>query len=121
MIGLSLSFCVRDIADGTVKEADVAIIVAGTGCPTLEDWDIVLEGYASVYWLQHPERSVAIARRLIAAGKIYQPKLEDPDKHPHLGNGPIWVEYDDPRLAPYRAHPPIAALGPTRLDVLMET
>ena len=70
-IGLSLSFCVRDIALGVVDEHDVARIIAST-CS--EDLEPVLKQYQNIYWKNVPG-ALDIARRLIDQGLVYQPRL----------------------------------------------
>src|SRR5215475_1810100 len=79
LIGLSLSFCVRDLALGVVAPEDVAFITSGTRCETAEHWDDVLKTYREVYWYKCPEQADAIARQLIAEGRVRQPKLEHVD------------------------------------------
>ena len=59
MIGLSLSFCVRDILDGKVAVEDVECIVAGTAAETDEDWECLVVGYAQSYWRKHSMEQIA--------------------------------------------------------------
>lgn len=74
MIGLSLSFCVKDILAGKVREEDVERIEAGTKAVTDEDWDFLIRRYCEIFWKAEPERAAAIVQRLRAAGKIDQPR-----------------------------------------------
>ena len=77
MIGLSLSFCVKDIALGFVKEEEVERIVAGTHYQNDREFEELLVQYAKGYWNRdncNPETAIAIARRLKAADKIFQPR-----------------------------------------------
>lgn len=76
-VGLSLSFCVRDILDGKVAIEDVAFISANTKCSLLEHWNGVLESYCNIYWRTNPNEGERIARHFINAGLIIQPRLED--------------------------------------------
>ena len=91
MIGLSLSFCVRDIAEGNVCEGNVTKILCGTRARTPEQWEIIFEQYRQVYWRKQPEESEAIARRLLESGKLEQPRLTM-HKCANLGNSIVWVE-----------------------------
>ena len=74
--GLSLSFCVADIARGKVKESDVEKIVAATAAGTDDEWAELLDGYCNVYWRDFPRKAKAIANRLRRKGKIEQPRLQ---------------------------------------------
>ena len=84
MIGLSLSFCVKDIASGKVKEEDVEKIVASTAFCTPDDFEEVLRLYQSVYWRDLPV-ATSIARRLYTQGKIEQPRLQGKPVHSIVG------------------------------------
>lgn len=74
MIGLSLSFCVKDIASGKVLEKDVEKIIAGTKCPNREVFETVLNSYLESYWHDFPE-AADIARRFWDRGLIEQPRV----------------------------------------------
>lgn len=75
--GLSLSFCVRDLALGRVAYADVKVIITRTALETWQDYLGALRSYTELYWRREcdTEKACAIARRLWKEGKIYQPKL----------------------------------------------
>lgn len=75
-IGLSISFCIRDIATGKVAEQEVEKIIAGTMCADIEEWEYVIASYRQSYWQDCADQAEAILRRLIATGKIWQPRLE---------------------------------------------
>src|SRR5579885_2675169 len=92
MIGLSLSFCVRDIALGKKNRDDVSVIYAGTRADSQEAWDDVLGRYATIYWKDCPQ-AVDIAKELIAEGKIVQQRLVD-NRAPNVAHG-HWVETED--------------------------
>jgi hypothetical protein len=95
-IGLSLSFCVRDIAVGKIAIEEVAGIVCGTRCMhTPETWEEVMEGYAKTAWHKNPEYCVLIARRLRTANKLWEPRQEG-CKGPHIGNIGCRVWTEDP-------------------------
>jgi hypothetical protein len=66
MIGLSVSFCVRDIAEGKVPLEEVDCIFSGTCARAQEDWDVVIDRYKSVYWQKFPDKAESIIRTLIA-------------------------------------------------------
>jgi len=78
MIGLSVSFCVRDIALGQVRYEDVEYVVGSTRAATAGDWEKVIAKYKKTYWLWSdvPDEAEVICRRLLAEGKIQQPRLE---------------------------------------------
>ena len=91
VIGLSVSFCVRDIARGKVAYDDVAKIVAGTKVPD-GDWEDTIRRYNEIYWRELPEAE-GIFRRLLAEGKVTQPRLTT-GKAPYVGGG-AWVASED--------------------------
>ena len=77
LIGLSLSACVQDIATHKVEYADVLGIVAGTRFDTFEAFEEVLRQYAEHHWdKRYVDMCITVCRRLLADGKIYQPRLE---------------------------------------------
>jgi hypothetical protein len=80
-IGLSLSFCVRDIARGVIPLEEVVGIRSATAVTTPEGWDALFAEYRSTYWSADPDRCEAIARQLLAAEGIWQPRLEDKPVH----------------------------------------
>ncbi len=80
-VGLSLSFCVLDILHGEVKEEEVKEIIAGTNAASPGQWDEVMRVYRKSYWYENPEEGEAIARRLLRAGKIRQPRQEGKTAH----------------------------------------
>ena len=75
MIGLSVSFCVREIANGSVNLADVEKIVAGTNAPTPEAWEQIVKQYRETYWRDDTDNCERIFRQLLAEGKIHQPRV----------------------------------------------
>ena len=80
-VGLSLSFCIRDIMEGKIKEEEVKEILSGTNAGTSEQLEDVLGLYKKIYWTGYPEEAAALARRLFAAGKIKQPITEGARPH----------------------------------------
>lgn len=75
MIGLSLSFCVCDIADGKIEESAVDCIISGTKFRDEGQFYTILDRYSEMYWKEYPKGAQDIARRLVREGKIYQPRL----------------------------------------------
>lgn len=74
-IGLSISFCVRDIAWGQVQLDQVAKIVAGTNCECDAHWDELIARYKDIYWRGHESQCEQILRDLLASGRIEQPRV----------------------------------------------
>jgi hypothetical protein len=89
-IGLSLSFCVKDICTGKVAFDDVATIVTNTCARDTVDWHRLTESYSRSYWSQIPS-ATALADRLRRMGKIVQPRLDDPF-HQHSINNGFWID-----------------------------
>jgi len=88
MIGLSLSFCIKDIMHGNVAEGEVTKIITSTACRTEADWDRLIAGYRQTYWRAFEGAAVAeLIQRLRALGKIEQPRLADPEHEHHINNG----------------------------------
>jgi hypothetical protein len=94
VIGLSLSFCVSDIIRGRVKESDVQLIIAGTRADNAVEMHNVLRRYADLYWSAAPEAGLAVARRLLKAGKIFQPRVYNNDAELNIANG-HWLALTD--------------------------
>jgi hypothetical protein len=80
-IGFSLSFCVRDIARGVIPLAEVIGIKTATAVTTPEGWDSLFKEYRETYWSADPDACEKIARKLLAAEGIIQPRLEDQPVH----------------------------------------
>ncbi|MDO8495511.1 MAG: hypothetical protein Q7S32_03245 [bacterium] len=92
MIGLSVSFCIREIAEGRVDLSKVDKIVAGT-VAVPDQIDRLVTAYNESYWRRFPEAE-KIFRDLYAAGKIEQPRLKDDQHFPMIAGG-HWVESED--------------------------
>ncbi len=88
-IGLSLSFCIKDIIEGRVPLSDVLRIEAGT-CATPERWPELMDEYAKVYWTKDPERAKRIATNLYRYGMIDQPRLRG-EKPANISDG-WWID-----------------------------
>lgn len=77
LVGLSLSFCVKDIIEGKVKEDEVLFIVSGTSFEDDVHFREGMERYASYYWSMSPQEGIDIATRLWKAEKIHQPRVDN--------------------------------------------
>lgn len=94
MIGLSVSQCCAEMAQGKVDPATVEKIVSRTACESQEDWDRVLRGYRGGVWdRSYKDEASRIAKELWATGKIVQPRLID-GSMPDISSG-IWVDTED--------------------------
>lgn len=89
MIGLSLSFCIKDVLTGKMPVEAIDKIIAGTKYEDDAAFDGVLDAYAEVYWTRDPERGKRIARNLHALGLIEQPRLTGDDP-PSIADG-HWI------------------------------
>lgn len=64
LIGLSISFCVRDICEGRVSFDDVSFIIPGMDLNENNTiWD-VYERYKQSYWSKFPEQSRLVLERI---------------------------------------------------------
>lgn len=86
MIGISVSFCIRDIVKGVTQLETVEKIIGGTSCRDSQAWDAVVASYRKTYWSFAPDRCEAIFRQLQEEGKIFQPRLTD-NRTPKLATG----------------------------------
>jgi hypothetical protein len=96
-IGLSLSFCIKDILLGRVALEEVDRLITGTCAVTDEDWEEVLESYCEVYWRDFPEQAKELANKVRSEGRISQPKCNS-RKAPFVGrthwvNSEVEIEY----------------------------
>ena len=76
LVGLSLSFCVREIAQGKVPFEDVAFLSTGTCIATPDDLEFVIADYRRTYWRDCGDEAARITRILFNEGRVLQPKLE---------------------------------------------
>ncbi|MDB5603445.1 MAG: hypothetical protein JWP25_345 [Bradyrhizobium sp.] len=87
MIGLSLSFCVKDIIEGTVALESVETIISGTFFTDRDMFHTGMKhGYCHTYWRKDPERAHQIAMQLWDAGKIDQPRSRG-EEPPNIHDG----------------------------------
>ena len=99
LIGLSLSWCCDQIAEGKVKYDDVKIIIARTSARTPESFEKMVHEYWKYYYFASETRYKAarIARRLYREGKVEQPRIThgrcpDFDGGLHSADAqPLWV------------------------------
>ena len=75
-VGLSVSFCIKDIALGEVDINDVQFISGGTCCKDMEQWQPVIETYRKIYWSHFPDKAEEILRYFLERNLIIQPRLE---------------------------------------------
>lgn len=89
MIGISLSFCIKDICEGRVNLTDVEKIYAGTAFLSVKE---AVEHYAQTYWRTYPNDAKEICQKLWAEGKIVQTRLFDGMSNfaPVLYHGTSW-------------------------------
>jgi hypothetical protein len=104
MIGLSLSFCIKDILYGRIREEDVHLIIAGTCARTDADFEHMIGvNYAGDYWYLDPQRGLRIARRLWREGKIFQPRVYGGEA-PNIASGHWLLLTTQPSLPLTGAH-----------------
>jgi len=85
MIGLSFTWCVRKIADGTVALEDVEKIISSTRHQTAASWDTAIASNRINAWRSTgPDKCENVARWLLAHDKIEQPRLENDQHFPML-------------------------------------
>ena len=89
-IGFSLSFCIKDILAGKVREDEVDYIISGTRCQAEEDWKRLFLQYSFIYWKDDISEAMNILKRFRLDNKIYQPRV-DGYAAPSLING-HWVQ-----------------------------
>jgi hypothetical protein len=86
LIGLSLSCCVADIAEGRVKMAEVVGIISNTKYANPEMAVITEHGV----YTGKKSRALRIIRSLMRSGRIAQPRLVNPE-HGHSCSR-TWIE-----------------------------
>lgn len=97
MIGLSISSCIKDIALGRVKLAEVQLIIAGTnGLNRPESRAYILNNYRDHYWSELPNAE-SIFWVLFAEGRIVEPRALGGEA-PNIGLG-HWLKADTLELA----------------------
>ena len=92
MIGLSVSLCVKDVIEGKMAIGNVEKIISRTACETPENWDEVIALYMARFWRHAPEKAERIIRKLIADGKVVQPRITSRLMPDILESEGHWVE-----------------------------
>lgn len=94
-VGLSLSFCVLDIAKGNISIDDVIFIYSATKAETLEHWESVISNYKHNYWREFGTDAERIARHFIDQGLVIQPRLEGKIlNYSGRKTGGCWIDAD---------------------------
>jgi (2Fe-2S) ferredoxin len=89
-IGLSLSFCVKDILAGKVSIDAVKAIISGTLIQSEKELQGLLSAYSETYWRDFSDEAAEeIVRKLIISGKFIQPRVFN-IKPPNIHKG-YWV------------------------------
>lgn len=91
MIGLSVSFCIRDIIEDRMDPKTVEKIVGGISAPTPAVIDGIIRIYREVYWDEDPDACEKLFRQMLSDGKIEQPLLTK-GIAPMLAGVGHWVE-----------------------------
>ncbi|MEK7510895.1 MAG: hypothetical protein AAB582_01505 [Patescibacteria group bacterium] len=93
IIGLSLSTCIWDVFENNIDPDSIEKIIARTACRTPEEWERVILDYRRRDWWEFPEKAEELARKLLAEGKIEQPRLDPINpRMPIMGRKRIWVK-----------------------------
>ncbi len=87
LIGLSLSFCIRDIVTGVIAEGDVIKIISGCKVTCREDLEEILPDYKSVYWQATPVQCTELMYRMFDAGKLEFSTAENKHRVPWIAPG----------------------------------
>lgn len=98
MIGLSMSFCVKDILEGKVDLDEVEKIITGTKIKNEQDLEEVVKQYSEVYWRSNPPKAMEILAVLWGSGRIDQPRTRGEEPPWHEMN--VWRESWDGKDGP---------------------
>lgn len=90
-LGLSLSFCIRDIAEGRVDINDVHHIITACSPEREEHITFILEAYSASYWKNCKEKALEVFNTLREQNKICW--IASFEKNPVCGNI-NWVKYE---------------------------
>ncbi len=93
MIGISVSFCIKDIVTCRMPLEKVEKIISGIIAPTPEHLEEMLFQYKQGCWREYPEKAEVIFRQLLGEGKIEQPRLVNNNHFPVFDHH--WVENED--------------------------
>ncbi len=89
MIGLSLSFCVKDILAERVSMDDVSYII--TSVRPVNGLEPTIKAYMRMYWEAYSEDKV---RQILSKLDLRHPRLENDYHYPNIANG-HWVNSED--------------------------
>ena len=90
LIGLSVSECFLDMANGTILPEDVKKVIARTYCRSQAAWELVMKVYSG-YWKAYAETASSLLRQFIEEKRIEQPRLIN-DMRPNIDlMGRHWV------------------------------
>lgn len=93
-IGLSLSFCVSEICEGSVRLEDVAKVITSTALTSSQEWDDAMQCYRDSYWRKYPDQGEAVAKELLATFRLEQPRLSEDHRGPFVGRV-HWVDAEN--------------------------
>lgn len=96
LIGLSLSWCCEEMAEGKVDPKDVKLIITGTSARTPEEFEKMIQEYRGYYWFNPATRNKAarLARKFYRQGKLEMPRITEgrcPDFRGGKNRQPLWV------------------------------
>ena len=75
LIGLSLSSCCEEMAEGKVNQKDVKLIIAGTSARTPKEIKELLKEYRTYYWSRETRAKASrLARKFFREGRVEQPR-----------------------------------------------
>jgi hypothetical protein len=94
MIGLSLSFCIKDVLNQTVNFERIKKIVTSCRVKSQEDFELLLDRYTQVYWKDLPSVARKLAQELFNAGRLEFPRNEDNNHFPNIAHG-VWVKTEE--------------------------
>lgn len=94
LIGLSLSFCIKQICEGIIPENQVIKIITGTCCRSKTDWKKLIASYKRNYWSKFPNKAEEVLMRFRKDGRIEQPRFVNKKHYPMIPsfeNSAYWV------------------------------
>jgi len=93
-LGLSLSFCIKDILEKKVNIDDVECIVSATAFNSMEE---AFKMYIDSYWSDYDNREVFITLSEIWP-RVFQPRTAGTDEYCHtIANG-CWLNYSEGKI-----------------------
>lgn len=92
-IGLSLSFCVKDMIDGKVNPDEVWCLITGTQATDGQAWNDLMESYTHFYWKSDPEKAEEIVAKFRSEYRILQPRTFGMQM-PNVSEG-HWIDFPD--------------------------